>query len=141
MIELGGSQCDCGSTDRFSVFCAALLNSHPSAAEPIYSTTGADLTVACFFTSLGSSSFFCKGRCEGEDILTEKDGLRATRGRYSVELRKEITRGVMVYVSITQLTESDSGRYRCGLDRTFTPHSYRDFDIIVTKGENVCSCL
>lgn len=42
-----------------------------------------------------------------------------------------------MYVSITQLTGSDSGRYRCGLDRTAAPDSYRDFDIIITDGEFV----
>ena len=38
-------------------------------------------------------------------------------------------------VTITQLTKSDSGRYRCGLGGSSGPDSYTDFDVIVTDGE------
>lgn len=40
-------------------------------------------------------------------------------------------------VSISQLTKSDSGRYRCGLERPFLPDSYWEFDIRVTDGESL----
>ena len=38
-------------------------------------------------------------------------------------------------VTITQLTKSDSGRYRCGLGRSLVPDSYSEFDLIVKDGE------
>ncbi|XP_026223785.1 uncharacterized protein LOC113167412 isoform X1 [Anabas testudineus] len=130
-----GSSASSASFKEFEVVVIdALLKRHhsPSAEEPVCTTRGGDLTVACVFTSLGSSYFLCKGKCEEEEnILSETDGVRATRGRYSTEFRKGRHTGGIVFVSITQLSGSDSGRYRCGLDRTFTPHSYRDFDVIV----------
>lgn len=41
----------------------------------------------------------------------------------------------LVFVSIAQLNRSDSGRYRCGLERSLLPDAHKDFDINVTEGE------
>ena len=38
-------------------------------------------------------------------------------------------------VAITQLTKSDSGRYRFGLGGSLVPDDYRDIDVRVTDGE------
>ena len=40
-----------------------------------------------------------------------------------------------LHVTITQLTKSDSGRYRCGLDVPAAIDPYEEFKIIVTDGE------
>ncbi|XP_038577619.1 uncharacterized protein LOC119905016 isoform X2 [Micropterus salmoides] len=55
--------------------------------------------------------FFCKRECKREDILIHTTGVRDQRGRYSITY----DRAGNVFVSITQLTKSDSGLYRCGL--------------------------
>ncbi|XP_075946592.1 uncharacterized protein LOC142948441 [Anarhichas minor] len=75
---------------------------------------------------------FCKGGCEEEDILVETTSLKAQRDRYSIRYVKRSPSGGFVFVGITQLTRSDSGRYRCGLDRTWSPDPYRGFNIVVT---------
>ncbi|XP_038577621.1 uncharacterized protein LOC119905017 isoform X2 [Micropterus salmoides] len=74
-------------------------------------TEGGDITVTCSFSSYGSSIFFCKRECKREDILIHTTGVRDQRGRYRIRYE----RGGNIFVSITQLTKSDSGLYRCGL--------------------------
>ena len=48
---------------------------------------------------------------------------------------KETPGGSRLDVTITQLTKSDSGRYRCGLDIRAAIDPYWEFKIIVTDGE------
>ncbi|XP_078144159.1 uncharacterized protein LOC139918321 [Centroberyx gerrardi] len=89
---------------------------------------GGNITVACSFTLAGSNKkYFCKGECKNENILIETDRDQDQNGRYSIEDKRT---GVF-YVTITQLNKSDSGRYRCAVDRRFT-QSYDEFDIKVT---------
>lgn len=75
---------------------------------------------------------FCKEKCGEKDILVETTGDRAQTGRYSIEFREKTK---FLYVSITNLTKSDSGRYRCSLDKKFFPDSSEEFEIRVTDGE------
>ncbi|KAF3696350.1 Polymeric immunoglobulin receptor [Channa argus] len=99
----------------------------------VYTRPGRNLTVACSFTFSGSRKLFCKDDCEEEEnILVETDGDSATSGRYEIEYTRRLFKRDILYVSITQLDESDSGRYRCALDRTLAPDSYWDFRINVT---------
>ncbi|XP_031168976.1 uncharacterized protein LOC116059847 [Sander lucioperca] len=100
-------------------------------------TEGGDITVRCPFTFSGKRKIFCKDECKDGDILIKTEDDTAQRGRYSIRyeegnyLRPEI----VLYVSITKLTQSDSGRYRCGLVRFFPfplPPSYQEIEIRVT---------
>ena len=79
--------------------------------------------------------FFCKGECKEEDILIKTDDVTAQSGRYSIRYEGESSGSRYVSVTITQLTKSDSGRYRCGLGGSSGPDSYTDFDVTVTDGE------
>ncbi|XP_071394355.1 uncharacterized protein [Centroberyx affinis] len=89
---------------------------------------GENITVGCSFTWAGNNKkFFCKGECKNENILIETDKDKDQNGRYSIEDK----RTGLFFVTITQLTKSDSGSYRCGVDRLLT-HSYKEFDITVT---------
>ncbi|XP_038554094.1 polymeric immunoglobulin receptor-like isoform X2 [Micropterus salmoides] len=88
-------------------------------------TEGGDVEVRCPFSSYGTSMFFCKRECKPEDILIHTTGVRDQRGRYSIRYDG----GGNVFVSITQLTKSDSGLYRCGLGG-----SNITFEIIVVDG-------
>uniref|UniRef100_UPI003AAFA81F uncharacterized protein n=1 Tax=Centroberyx gerrardi TaxID=166262 RepID=UPI003AAFA81F len=91
-------------------------------------TEGENITVACSFTLAGNNKkFFCKGECKNENILIETDRDKDQNGRYSIEDR----RTGLFFVTITQLTKSDSGRYRCGVDRLLI-HSSKEIDIKVT---------
>ncbi|XP_067449585.1 uncharacterized protein [Thunnus thynnus] len=84
--------------------------------------------------------FFCKGKCKEEDILIKTDDVTAQSGRYSIRYKDGSSGRRIVTVTFTQLTKSDSGRYRCGLGGSSVPDSYSDFDITVidaaTLGEN-----
>lgn len=103
--------------------------------KPISKRSGTDLTVAFFFTVPGNTFFFCKEKCEDKNVLVDTDGNSVTKDRYSIEYRDDAFTEGTVFVSITQLKESDSGRYQCGLDRRFFPDSYYDFVVSVTDGE------
>ncbi|XP_059188560.1 CMRF35-like molecule 9 [Centropristis striata] len=93
-------------------------------------TEGGNITVECTFTFSGGRRFFCKQECE-EGVLVQTAGDGAVNGRYSIEYSKKSILTLVLYVSITQLTRSDSGRYSCGLDRRLFPDSHKEFEIIV----------
>ncbi|XP_038577713.1 endochitinase 2-like isoform X2 [Micropterus salmoides] len=94
---------------------------------------GGNITRTCFFTFSGGRKIFCKEECEEQDILVETAGDRAQSGRYSIEYKKGSfpVSDTLLYVSIKNLTKSDSGRYRCRLTRFLFPDSYEEFDIRV----------
>ncbi|XP_032364051.1 CMRF35-like molecule 9 [Etheostoma spectabile] len=89
-------------------------------------TEGGDITVRCFFTFPGHRKIFCKGECKEGDILIETEKDTAQRGRYSIRYKEGLfpLHNTVLYVSIRNLTQSDSGRYRCGLDRSSYSHHH-----------------
>ncbi|XP_022618906.1 uncharacterized protein LOC111234943 [Seriola dumerili] len=95
---------------------------------------GESVMAACPFTLSGRKKFLCKDECKAGDILIETKGSVAQRGRYTIKYKEGAfpVSSTYLYVSITQLTKSDSGRYRCGLERPFLPDSYWEFEIRVT---------
>ncbi|XP_039878542.1 uncharacterized protein LOC120727984 [Simochromis diagramma] len=95
---------------------------------------GGNITVACSFTFPGSRKLFCKKKCENGNILVETSDDAAQNGRYSIKYEnKGDTSSDIMYVSITQLKQSDSGRYRCSLERDWKPDGKHDFELIVTE--------
>ncbi|XP_026010920.1 uncharacterized protein LOC113013904 [Astatotilapia calliptera] len=94
---------------------------------------GGNIAVACNFYLSGSRKLFCKEKCEDGNILVETSDDAAQNGRYSIEYEKTDTLSYTLYVSITQLKQSDSGWYRCSLDRTLAPDGNSDFELIVTE--------
>ncbi|XP_071333573.1 uncharacterized protein [Trachinotus anak] len=99
---------------------------------------GGSVIVTCPFTLYGRKKFLCKDECKAGDVLIETKGSMAQRGRYSIKYKEGTfpVSSTYVYVSITQLTKSDAGRYRCGLERPFLPDSYWEFEIRVTDAPN-----
>ncbi|KAM9750880.1 polymeric immunoglobulin receptor-like [Menidia menidia] len=103
-------------TDVELVVAEALL--YQSQEEPYGREAGSSLTVGCLFKFPGSTKLFCRGDClDGGEILVQTDGARAQKGRYRIRFVDGDFIGEVLYVSITQLTQSDSGRYRCYLQR------------------------
>ncbi|KAM9751116.1 uncharacterized protein ACNS7B_008031 isoform 2-T2 [Menidia menidia] len=117
-------------TDVELVVAEALLKK--SQQEPFSREAGSSLTVGCTFQVSGSKKLFCRGDCwDGGEILVQTDGVRAEKGRYRIGfVDGSFLRGVL-YVSITQLTQSDSGRYRCYMDR-IGPDGSTEFSIQVS---------
>ncbi|XP_042265110.1 polymeric immunoglobulin receptor-like [Thunnus maccoyii] len=95
---------------------------------------GGSGSIICSLTSSGSTKFFCKGECKEEDILIKTDDVTAQSGRYSIRYEDGSSGRRTVTVTFTQLTKSDSGRYRCGLGGSSAPDAYTDFDITVIDG-------
>uniref|UniRef100_UPI0037E848D1 uncharacterized protein n=1 Tax=Semicossyphus pulcher TaxID=241346 RepID=UPI0037E848D1 len=99
----------------------------------LYKRTGESVIVNCTFTvyfpNTVRSAFLCKEPCEDNLIET---AAYTQRDRYAIRY-EEFNRGVRsAFVTISQLTKSDSGRYTCGLDRVGFTDPSRRFDIIVT---------
>ncbi|XP_035769229.1 uncharacterized protein LOC118455198 [Neolamprologus brichardi] len=90
---------------------------------------GGNITVECKFYLLGSKTLFCKDECEKGNVLIETADYTAQSGRYSIKYERNYFSKDIVYVSITQLNKSDSGWYRCRLDRTLQPC---DFQLVIT---------
>ncbi|XP_038577630.1 uncharacterized protein LOC119905021 [Micropterus salmoides] len=120
----------------FFCFFSALCGGNTglvSAKLDIYAgAEGGTGAISCYFTLSGSRKFFCKNECKAEDILVKTDDVRAQSGRYSIEYRDGSSGRRIVSVTITNLTKSDSGRYRCGLGGTSVPESFRDFEVSVS---------
>ncbi|XP_067334384.1 uncharacterized protein [Channa argus] len=98
-------------------------------------TEGGNITVKCSFYFSGSRKLFCKGDCTTGNILIETTSNRAQSGRYSIEYKEGffLSTQTLMYVSITQLNKSDSGLYRCSLNRILPRYSDDVFEIIVTE--------
>ncbi|XP_031178783.2 polymeric immunoglobulin receptor-like [Sander lucioperca] len=133
-----GSPLSAASYRDFEVIVVdALLDGDLSEVKTLHKTTGGDVVVGCYFSVFRTRKYFCKEQCEDKDILVETSDVSAQRDRYSI--RYVYVRGSppggFVYVTISQLTRSDSGLYRCGLDRPLSRDPYREFRIVVTDGE------
>lgn len=102
-----------------------------------FKTAGSSLTVGCLFSLSGTTKSFCRGKCAGDKILVQTNGVRAHRGPHRVGYEEGTFPfyPTIIYVTIEQLTRSDSGRYRCRLDRTVGTNSYSDFSVSVVDGE------
>nr|XP_029137395.1 uncharacterized protein LOC110000315 [Labrus bergylta] len=93
---------------------------------------GENVEVRCSTSQETTRKFFCREECRQEDIIIQTSGVSAQEDRFSIEWkRRQKTRSGDVSVKISQLTKSDSGRYRCGLGSSLSPASYTDIEIIV----------
>uniref|UniRef100_A0A3Q3EH50 Immunoglobulin domain-containing protein n=1 Tax=Labrus bergylta TaxID=56723 RepID=A0A3Q3EH50_9LABR len=93
-------------------------------------TEGGNISVECSFKSSVRRKVFCRNDCKDGDILCKTTDVSAQCGRYSIELRNTV-----LYVSITNLRKSDSGSYKCWLDRYWAPDSSETFELRVKEGE------
>ncbi|XP_033987563.1 polymeric immunoglobulin receptor-like isoform X2 [Trematomus bernacchii] len=108
----------------------AKLVGDPSAEKTINARTRGSIVVVCSFTRSVTEIFFCKEECE-RDILVGTIYNILKKGRYSIRYLETSIKGFVI-VSIEQLTQSDSGWYRCGLDRPDSNDLYQRFRLIVT---------
>lgn len=119
------------------MFPTALQDGNPEVTNAqirYYGVIGGDFKAGFSFDSPGTWKMFCREQCEGENILIKTTDVRAQTGRYSIEYKKESTYYVLS-VSISKLTESDSGQYSCGLGGSSSSASYERFGVFVAEGE------
>ncbi|CAI5659912.1 unnamed protein product [Oreochromis niloticus] len=101
-------------------------------------TEGENMTLGCSNTVYRQRKFFCKNQCKSEgEILIDTTNNKSESGRYSIEYRPGSTFGL--YMTITQLTKSDTGRYRCGYGNPLSPDSYDNNDVLVI--DEFCVCV
>ncbi|XP_031694964.1 polymeric immunoglobulin receptor-like, partial [Anarrhichthys ocellatus] len=119
----------------FFCFFSALCGGNTrlvSAQVPVFTAAeGETASLICQPSSSGNKKFFCKNKCEAEDILIKTDGNTALNGRHSIKYTNGSSGGDLT-VTFTNLIRSDSGRYRCGLGKTLSPDSYSDFEVRVS---------
>ncbi|XP_026010766.1 uncharacterized protein LOC113013807 isoform X1 [Astatotilapia calliptera] len=125
------------SYKQFEVVVAeALLDGNDDQLKHFDKETGSSLTVGCSFNQSGRQKYLCRGECGEHEVLLQTDGEDDFKDRYRIGFRgtseEKYKGGGILYVTITQLTESDSGRYRCSLNPAAGQGSFRDFEISVT---------
>lgn len=115
-----------------------MLDGNPPEVKTLYTSSGGNIVVDCSFTRSDSRKYFCRDDCKDEDILIETTSVeKVKKSRYSVEYVGGSSGEGSLFVSVSQLIASDSGRYRCGMGR---PRSqvYKAFKVIVTDAEFLC---
>ncbi|XP_026010781.1 polymeric immunoglobulin receptor-like isoform X2 [Astatotilapia calliptera] len=123
---LGGSSSSASLTQFVIVVAEALLDGNDDQLKHFDKETGSSLTVGCSFKLPGNRAFFCRGKCGRGNLLVDTNDVKAQSDRYNIGYDSGV-----LYVSITQLTKSDSGRYRCLLSGSSSSSS-RDFEVTVT---------
>ncbi|XP_041661701.1 polymeric immunoglobulin receptor-like [Cheilinus undulatus] len=80
----------------------------------------------------GGWMFLCRGDCvKEEDILIETNTSDVQSGRYRLQYNEHWL--YKLYMTISNLTMSDTGWYRCGYGRALSSVSYEKFPVIVTS--------
>lgn len=120
-------------SQRF-VFSVATLDGNPSKEKTLHVKSGRNIVVKCSFARGSRQKYFCQENCQTDEILVTTSGARVTKGRYSITYLRATPEGRILIVSITGLTPSDSGNYRCGVGRT-SDQTYRKFRVSLTYGE------
>ncbi|KAK2850845.1 hypothetical protein Q5P01_007121 [Channa striata] len=114
-------------------FFSALCGGHTRRARAASFETGTEgqsLTVVCRFSLHGSRKSFCRGECEGTNVLIETSEDKAHSGKYSIEYHGAVLSHGTFFVTIRRLTKSDSGRYKCHLKGTLYD-LYDDIELVV----------
>ncbi|MGL4877785.1 hypothetical protein [Paraclostridium dentum] len=100
---------------------------------------GGDGAVQCHSSagrsSSGSWKFFCKEECTEEGILVKAESDTANNGRYSIKYESGSSGRTVLSVTIRNLTQSDSGRYKYGVGTSSGPDSYCEIEARVSDGE------
>ncbi|XP_042341636.1 uncharacterized protein LOC121942485 [Plectropomus leopardus] len=75
---------------------------------------GGEVTIHCSHTfAFSNIKYFCKAACGNEDVLIRSsNNKKDSNGKYSIK-----DTGNTFHVTISRLTENDSGTYWCGIDR------------------------
>uniref|UniRef100_A0A3B5QCU9 Immunoglobulin V-set domain-containing protein n=1 Tax=Xiphophorus maculatus TaxID=8083 RepID=A0A3B5QCU9_XIPMA len=96
-----------------------------------FRAAGENFSFLCLHHLPETWKIFCRDDCEGENVLIKTQADSAQRGRFSSEYRSS----QILVVSISPLTKSDSGTYRCGTGASVSAASFTEFELRVTDGE------
>ncbi|XP_026159785.1 CMRF35-like molecule 1 [Mastacembelus armatus] len=92
---------------------------------------GKEIKIQCSHTNAFLNvKYFCKRKCRNEDVLIKSSQKnKDSDGKYSIS-----DEGNTFYVTISRLTEDDSGTYWCGIDRIGVD-TYNEVNLTVIKGD------
>ncbi|XP_036978328.1 uncharacterized protein LOC119032818 isoform X1 [Acanthopagrus latus] len=118
----------------FLVLLCLLAGLGETAALSVTGVLGMALEIKCTHANAFTNvKYFCKGKCGSEDILI--DSRKKKDGRYSIS-----DKGNTFYVTISGLTEKDSGTYWCGIDRLGLD-TYHEVVLTVIQREWIQRCM
>ncbi|XP_068583325.1 uncharacterized protein [Cebidichthys violaceus] len=91
---------------------------------------GKEVKIKCSHSNaFGNVKYFCKGACDDKNVL-----IRSINNKKDSNEKYSITdEGNTFYVTISRLTEDDSGTYKCGIDRIGVD-TYNEVVLTVIKG-------
>ncbi|XP_047229770.1 uncharacterized protein LOC124873283 isoform X1 [Girardinichthys multiradiatus] len=113
-------------------FFFSLQVSSANSLKHIYGAAGEDIRVTCGIFLFDNWKIFCMENCSGGNLLISTSENKAKIGRYSIEFVRDTPLGFFLfYVSISELIQSDSGGYRCGLGASLSSALYQDFRLVV----------
>ncbi|XP_057188071.1 CMRF35-like molecule 5 isoform X2 [Triplophysa rosa] len=91
---------------------------------------GEHVTVACIHGYASTNKkYFCREPCKGDDVLVSSD--RSPNKRFSLKDFRNST----FTVTIADLQESDSGLYRCGVNRSAALDTYLQINLRIYKAD------
>lgn len=98
---------------------------------------GQEIPITCTHANAFSNvKYFCKEACTNEDVLiTSRGENKDSQRKYSIE-----DKGNTFVVTISSLTEDDSGTYWCGIERVGLD-TYNQVVLTVIKGELIQNCI
>ncbi|XP_040043503.2 CMRF35-like molecule 1 isoform X1 [Gasterosteus aculeatus] len=92
---------------------------------------GKEVTIRCSHSYASTNvKYFCKGACDEEDILVRSSKHKDSNGKYSIK-----DEGNTFTVTISGLTEDDSGTYWCGIERVGVD-TYNEVVLTVIKEDS-----
>ncbi|XP_039460084.1 polymeric immunoglobulin receptor-like [Oreochromis aureus] len=101
-----------------------------SGKPKVYSATvGGEVTIRCLLPLHQLNiKFLCKDECK--KMIINTNNFTVMNGRYEIEYWSNMG----FNVTITSLTKSDSGRYKCGVRKKDAKNTCLEFEISVTDG-------
>ncbi|KAL3996139.1 Rho guanine nucleotide exchange factor 19 [Sarotherodon galilaeus] len=123
-------------------FCFSVVGMEASEVLEVSGRVGGEVSIHCSGSwnrdsgAKHNSMYFCKGVCSSESILIQSERRRSTvisQGRYSINNGRED--GVF-NVAIKKLEKADTGRYRCGVEKTLNV-LYQEINLIVVEASTV----
>uniref|UniRef100_A0A8C7AQU2 Ig-like domain-containing protein n=1 Tax=Neovison vison TaxID=452646 RepID=A0A8C7AQU2_NEOVI len=99
---------------------------------------GGSLSVQCQYEEefRENAKYWCKSPCLGDIVVTKEADIEVRSGRVSIRDRPA---NLTFTVTLENLTESDTGTYRCGIDTSLLPEYLLDLNfrvvLSVTPGD------
>lgn len=121
----------------FVVVCVLCTGLWETEAVPVTGELGEQITITCSHANaFYNVKYFCKGACRDKDILiSSRKNKKDPNEKYSI--RDE---GNTFFVTISHLTDDDSGTYWCGIDRIGFD-TFNEVVLTVIEGELIQHCI